>query len=237
MSSEQSVPPLSNQRNFAILILCAGAGRRFGRKKQLIQLSGKPLLSWCLGSFSVVLPSSQYIIVHASEDQPRIQAQIVDWKRLTRQTLDTFLVVGGRERFDSIANGLSGIEASRSFVLIHDVARPLVHWEDIRNLALGAMESGAACLGYPLADSIRRVDKDALIEVVDRTGLWGVTTPQGFRTDWLRHAHECRDSDKVTDDAQLVSRFHTVKMVKQLHANPKLTYPENLEIAEALANY
>jgi 2-C-methyl-D-erythritol 4-phosphate cytidylyltransferase len=92
-------------------------------------------------------------------------------------------------------------------------------------------------VGLPLDETLKRVDRGAVVETVARSGLWRVQTPQTFLTDALVRAHEAarRDGFVATDDAQLVERYgRGVVVVAGSTTNIKLTYPGDFAIAEAL---
>ena len=86
----------------------------------------------------------------------------------------------------------------------------------------------------PIAETVKRV-RDGLVEAtLDRRVLWAVQTPQAFRADLLREAHDTarRDGAEATDDAMLVERLgHRVRVVPGLSGNVKITTPNDLRAA------
>jgi 2-C-methyl-D-erythritol 4-phosphate cytidylyltransferase len=124
------------------------------------------------------------------------------------------------------------------WVLIHDAARPLVS----RTLILSVLERlhagdvDAVIPAIPVSDTVKKVSGDRIISTLDRSSLVTVQTPQGFRRDVLVEAHRVDPHEDVTDDAGLVERLGgTVVTVPGETTNLKVTYPEDLERARALA--
>ncbi|MBI2218008.1 MAG: 2-C-methyl-D-erythritol 4-phosphate cytidylyltransferase [Candidatus Rokubacteria bacterium] len=141
------------------------------------------------------------------------------------------VVPGGAERQDSVVRGLEAVPASFDLVLVHDAVRPFVSGALIDRVIDAARETGAAICALPIAETVKRVRDGAVDTTVDRTGLWVVQTPQGFRTAVLREAHDKARRDGVvgTDDAMLVERLgHPVRVVLGLVENIKITTPADL---------
>jgi len=120
---------------------------------------------------------------------------------------------------------------------VHDAARCLVDVEDVRAVVMAARESGAAILAERVRDTIKRVAKGRVVETPPREECWAALTPQVARRDWLVEAVEAaaRAGRQATDDAQLLEwRGHSVQVVEAMSANPKITRPEDLVLAEAM---
>ncbi|MDP6039677.1 MAG: 2-C-methyl-D-erythritol 2,4-cyclodiphosphate synthase, partial [Candidatus Latescibacteria bacterium] len=144
------------------------------------------------------------------------------------------VVVGGVERQDSVACGLAAVGEDASVIAVHDGARAFVTPEDIAAVVAVAAERGAAVLGTPMTDTVKRVDGDRVVETLDRSELWGVQTPQAFRADVIRRAHqEATESDFFgTDDTALVERLgEEVVVVPGRVDNVKITSPEDLDMS------
>jgi 2-C-methyl-D-erythritol 4-phosphate cytidylyltransferase len=143
-------------------------------------------------------------------------------------------VTGGATRAHSGRAGLAVVPASADVVLVHDAARPLAT-EALFAAVIDAVRDGAdgAVPGLPVADTIKRVDGDRVIETVPRDDLVAVQTPQAFRADALRAAH--RDRADGTDDAALIERDGgKVVVVPGDPANVKVTAPDDLELVAML---
>lgn len=148
------------------------------------------------------------------------------------------VATGGETRFHSVRNGLR-TEPEADIVLVHDGVRPLVDDRTIAEVIRTAERHGAAVPVVPVVDSLRRIDPSdpaAETEAVDRTAYRAVQTPQGFRGDWLRQAYAAPYDDRFTDDASVVERTGTGRVVltEGSPSNLKITTPTDLAIAEIM---
>lgn len=227
----------------AVILLAGGIGARsgFAQPKQYQMLGGKPVLQWSLDCFNAHPAISARVLVQAAENtaapsisRPQIIAD--GWK----------IAPAGPERQASVANGLAALAdlADDDIILVHDAARPGVSAEVIDRLiaavAADAHSAATPILAVPdtLAALSHTKSEAEIGDVVDRSHLGRVQTPQAFRLGHLRAAHGAAAADQAaTDDAQLV-RALGVKLVgvagdARLH---KLTYAEDLPILTALLN-
>ena len=143
-------------------------------------------------------------------------------------------VPGGDRRSDSVRAGLAAVPADAEVVVVHDAARPLAS-PRLYGAVIAAVRGGAAAAvpAVPVVDTVKRVEGARVVETIARDDLVMIQTPQAFRADALRSAHE-RGSD-ATDDAALVeAQGGTVVVVPGDPANLKVTTPEDLRIAAAL---
>ena len=143
------------------------------------------------------------------------------------------VVAGGAERQDSVSCGLQAIPQEADIVAIHDGARACVTPEEINAVVVAATEHGAAVLGTPVTDTIKRVQGDQVIETLDRSTLRAVQTPQAFRREVIFRAHRAaRESGYLgTDDTALVERMgEAVTIVPGRADNIKITSPEDLDM-------
>lgn len=195
------------------LLLAAGHGVRFGRQKHDIELGGVPL--WEHGERALIEGGVERLVVVGDLDGA---------------------VPGGDRRRDSVASGLEAISDHAGFVLIHDAARPLVTPELVRavidRLLVGDVAGVVPVV--PVRDTLKRVAGEFVVETVDRLDLVAVQTPQGFNLETLRAAHAVAGGD-ATDDASMVEAAGgIIATVEGDPANLKVTYPEDLAVAEAL---
>ena len=145
------------------------------------------------------------------------------------------VVAGGDSRQQSVRRGLEHVTSRH--VVIHDAARPFITAEMIERTLSSLEDAEGAIVAVPLDETLKRVDGDVVEQTVSRAHLWRVQTPQSFRTEALRAAHDRAASEdiEVTDDASLVERYGgRVVVVHSTRANMKLTYPEDFLIAEAM---
>lgn len=223
-------------RDVGVVIVAAGKGSRVGGEelKQFRWVAGKPMLLHSVQTFMarpdvasvvVVLPRS-----HAADPPP--------W--LFQCDLDRLLVsVGGRERGESVANGLEDLEDEIETVLVHDAARPLVPDDVIDRVVASARAGHATVPALPVVDTLKRVSDDGTVtETVDRAALWRVQTPQGFprETIFRAHAEARRAGITATDDAGLCERLGIpVHIVLGSERAMKITDESDFARAEALS--
>src|SRR5438477_3920123 len=148
------------------------------------------------------------------------------------------VVAGGRTRQDSVWLALQAAPEDAEIVVVHDAVRPLITRRLIDAVLRAAAAEGAAICALPITETVKRVRAERVELTLDRSELWAVQTPQAFRADLLREAHEKARRDGVvgTDDAMLVERLgHPVRVVRGLAENVKITTPEDLRRARFLA--
>ncbi len=148
------------------------------------------------------------------------------------------LVPGGKERQDSVWNGLQALSPEAEIVAIQDAARPCTSAALIAATVAAAQETGAAVAAQAVTDTIKESGDGKTIErTLDRKRLWAVQTPQTFRVDIIRRAlaEVRRRGLLVTDDTspcELIGQ--PVRLVVGTQPNPKVTRPEDLPCVEAL---
>lgn len=222
--------------NVIALIPAAGAGKRMGgeRNKQYFEVGGRPILVHTLEVFDRCDAISEvYLIV--PEDDCAFACEIIDGMRFSKSIK---VIPGGKERQDSVRNGLNSIYKC-DMVMIHDGVRPFVT-EDIINMAIEETNKyGATTVAVPAKDTIKSVDGDGfVIETLERKKLWQIQTPQTFRYEIIKEAFDRAYADGFygTDDAALVERLgYKVKIVEGSYQNIKITTPEDMVIAEAIS--
>jgi 2-C-methyl-D-erythritol 4-phosphate cytidylyltransferase len=147
---------------------------------------------------------------------------------------------GGAERQDSVRLALRLTSAEAEVILVHDAARPFATPAMFSACIAAAAQSGGAVVATPVADTLKQVEKRTIVATVPRDSLWQAQTPQAFRRELLVQAHEwaARERITVTDDACLVERLGmTVQVVQGSALNLKITTPDELRIAEAIARF
>jgi 2-C-methyl-D-erythritol 4-phosphate cytidylyltransferase len=220
----------------AAILPAAGSGQRFGarRNKLFAELAGKPL--WFHAASRLAARSEVGRVVMAISETDRVAFE-GDFASLAQQ-LNLQLVTGGAARTDSVKAGLDAIsdDPRIQYVAIHDAARPLVSDDDLSAVFTAASQTGAAILATPVAGTIKRdLGQGQRSETVDRRELWIALTPQVFRVGLLNQAYQKHNGRPATDDAQLVERIgHDVSLVRGSADNLKITYPEDLLVAEAI---
>lgn len=201
-----------------------------GLEKLFAPLGGRPLLAHTLVAFQSCPAVQRVVVVLAAENLARGLALAEE------EGLDKVRTVclGGRRRQESVWEGLEALGAC-AWVVVHDGARPLVTPQLIEEGLAAAGETGAAVCALPSQDTVKRVDEQGrVLRTLDRRRLWLIQTPQVFRYDILREAHQ-RSRRPATDDATLVERLgHPVRVYRGSPRNLKVTTPEDLFLAEAL---
>jgi 2-C-methyl-D-erythritol 4-phosphate cytidylyltransferase len=207
------------------IVVAGGSGQRFGQLKQFAALGGRPVVAW---SIAACRPSSTGVVLvlpAGSEDRDPLGAEAV--------------VEGGATRAASVRCGLAAVPAEADVIVVHDAARPLASpglFAAVVDAVVGTGADGAVP-GLPPSDTIKTVDAAGhVITTLDRTTLVAVQTPQAFRADVLRRAHDDpAASSEATDDAMLVEALGgVVQVVPGEPENLKITAPDDLGTAERL---
>lgn len=219
---------------YQVIIPAAGKGKRMGagKNKLLLELNGVPIIIHTLSVFEKD-GLCDGIVLSVSPDDELIFNELLQKYNIQKVKA---IVYGGAERQHSVFNGLKAIQ-SDGVVLVHDGARPFIEIEFIHQLVASAEEHGAAIVGVPVKDTIKRVHHYEVVDTLERSSLWMVQTPQAFRIGLLLDAHIKAERDGLlgTDDASLVEAIgHPVKIVEGNYDNIKITTPEDLYFAEAI---
>lgn len=217
------------------VIVAAGKGKRMGTdiSKQFLPLCGKEILAHTVEKFEKAENIRDIVLVTGQDSLQDVQdmTQEYGWKKIVS------IVSGGRERQDSVWNGLQAVPADGKIVLIHDGVRPFVT-EDILNLSIEtALEMGGCVAGVPAKDTIKVCNSENIaVATPDRSTLWQIQTPQTFRKDLIVKAYEKAAEDGFigTDDASLAEHSgYPVKIIMGSYRNIKITTREDLLIGEA----
>ena len=211
------------------LIVAGGSGNRMNQPvpKQFIELAGKPVLMHTFAAFENYAPEIEFVLV-----LPENQTE--QWKRLCEKhgfTRKYKLAKGGKTRFQSVKNGLELIP-DEGIVFIHDGVRPLVSVKTIENCYQTTLEKGNALPVVPVTESLRMTNGNGN-KAVDRSNFYLVQTPQTFAASLIKKAYSQSNSTAFTDDASVLEHIgHSINLVEGNRENIKITYPEDLAIAE-----
>ncbi|ERK32542.1 2-C-methyl-D-erythritol 4-phosphate cytidylyltransferase [Clostridium intestinale] len=217
------------------IILAGGKGKRMGNEisKQFLDLKKKPMLYYTLKKFLNNGNVHEIILVLPEDEIDYCKEEILDKYELKVDRV----VVGGKERSDSVYNGLKAIEDS-SIVLIHDGARPFVSNRIIDEGIDYAKRYGATACGVTPKDTIKIVDNSGFSkETPDRSTLIAIQTPQTFDYKMILEAHEwVREKNlTVTDDTMVAEAYgKKVFIYEGDYTNIKITTPDDLILAERL---
>lgn len=225
------------KKHCTAIVLSAGQGKRMGSsvQKQYIDLHGKPVIYYSLMAFERSAIIDDIILVVGKEQTGYVRSEIIEKYQITKVRA---IVPGGKERYDSVWQGLKALADTEGYVFIHDGARPFVD-EEILTRGYSTVEKYRACVaGMPSKDTVKLVDTDIFAkETPERKYVWAVQTPQIFDTFLIKEAYsrlmreECIN---VTDDAMVVEQTMNVpvKLFEGAYENIKITTPEDLEIAK-----
>lgn len=229
------------------IVLSGGSGSRMNSDvaKQYMLLKDKEILYYSLKTFQDSDKISHIILVARPEDIDYCKTNIVEKYQFTKVKK---ICAGGKERYNSVYNGLCIVEelsddVKNEIVLIHDGARPFVTHEMI-DKSVENMILGSACtLGVPVKDTIKIVceihgelfGKDT----PDRNTLYQIQTPQTFRYELIRKSYERMLGDvnhNITDDTMIVEQYGGMGcgIIMGSYTNIKITTPEDLDFAEKI---
>ena len=222
-------------KQFGVILPAAGMSSRMesSRPKQFMEIAGKPLFYYSLKLFHIFSEIGQIILV-----LPEFYLQKYSF------LLETFpklkLVKGGEERIISVRCGVDALDEDIQYVLVHDVARPLVSQTQIQT-ALDSFQTYEAFVsGCISQDTIKQVTNDQVVKTINRDQILIVQTPQGYRVDLLKQAYQKLDIlvkqnseitfEQFTDEAFLLEYLKIqVHWIKSSSLNRKLTYYEDFE--------
>ncbi len=220
------------------LIPAAGMGKRMGASvnKQYLQLGGLPILAHTLAVFQQCPRITGICLVTPADEIAYCRDQVVSACGFTKVIE---IVPGGRERQNSVMNGLKALKrhaAADDVVLIHDGVRPFISPDLLRESIAVASSGDGALVAVRAKDTIKTVRDGVVQDTPDRSTLWQAQTPQSFRYGVICEAHQSAEEAGFagTDDSSLVERRGgRVRIVPGDYRNIKITTPEDLVLAEA----
>lgn len=212
------------------VITAAGRGTRMGAagNKVFLKIGNKTVLEHTAAAFFECGDVDEIIITAAPLEIARCEELFKSAPKPVKT------VMGGASRQESVKNGIAA--ASGEIVLIHDGARALITPELIKKAADACREYGAAALGVPVKDTVKKIGGEGFIEkTLDRDFIYLAQTPQAFYRDLIWKAHKLAFGNCATDDCALAEAAgERVKMVMGSYENIKLTTPEDMVTAEAI---
>jgi 2-C-methyl-D-erythritol 4-phosphate cytidylyltransferase len=218
---------------FHALVPAAGSGSRMGSElpKQYLPLAGRPMIHHALAALCACPQLTTVFVVLSPQDE---LFKSYDWSAFGDKLQP--LYCGGATRAESVQNGLLMSELDvDDWVLVHDAARPCLTQaliarliDELRDDPVGGI------LAAPVADTLKRAGEGSRIaRTEDRNGLWGAQTPQMFRVGLLAQA--LGSAIEVTDEASAIEALGlSPKLVASDSTNFKVTYPQDLRLAELL---
>lgn len=218
------------------IIVAAGVGKRFGPEtdKLFFEVAGRPVVAHTWARFDRCAVVDEVVVVVRPGAEPTFQ----DIAARLALTKPWRLTLGGKERQDSVWNGVRAASESCDLVAIQDGARPCTPLAAIEATIAVAQETGAAVAAQRVTDTLKESrDGRTIDRTVDRSLLWAVQTPQVFRREAILRALEevRRQEDQVTDDTAACERIGlAVRLVETVGPNPKVTFPGDLPLIETL---
>jgi 2-C-methyl-D-erythritol 4-phosphate cytidylyltransferase len=223
------------------VVLGGGTGRRLGAgmPKQLLTLGGQTLVERCVAAFDRAPGVGEILVVMARGYTEQVKVLLADggYAKVTG------VIEGGATRPDSTRAALAAIGASgrgECGVLLHDAARPLVDQRIIADCVAALGAHRAAGVAAPASDTMVIAEHGVMRSIPPRETLLRCQTPQCFRLSVITRAHELAAADPgfaPTDDCGVVLRYLPdveVHVVPGSERNLKITYPQDLAVAEAL---
>ena len=228
------------------LIPAAGTGVRMraDRPKQYLSLGPRTLLEWSVDALAADVRVRGILVVVAAGDT---HVPALDLPQHCE-----VLAAGGATRAETVRNGVHALadaipNPERTWVLVHDAARPCLGAGDLAALIDGALDEEGGLLAAPLADTVKREQGGRVAETVDRTSLWRALTPQMFRLDVLRRALDGvagsgasgsavgRGFAAITDESAAVEALGLrPRLIAGSPGNMKVTEQGDLALAEAV---
>lgn len=216
------------------IVVAGGKGMRMGGdlRKQYLPLGGIPMMGHSLSTLDASPEVKSLVLVAPAEDLSMIHEQLLPIFNLTKSIR---LASGGKSRQASVFSGLAQIDADVEYILVHDAVRPFIKMSHIRDTFMAAKVHGAATLAVDMVDTLRLKLPCGGSEALARENVVAIQTPQVFRSDLLREAHEMALSKgwEGTDDAGLVAAMgYDIAFVAGSSRNMKVTRPEDYRLAE-----
>lgn len=225
------------------IVPSSGLGRRFGSdaNKPFQILGGKPLVVWALEALESVDAIEEIIPVLRKEDVERG----IEVFRSYNISKTKRVAAGGKERQDSVYNGLKLIGDKNCIVLIHDGVRPFIEKDLIEKVIKELLKGGkgglksfdGVVLGVPVKDTIKEAESGIIKSTIRRDSLWAIQTPQVFPYKKISAAYKksIKEGFYSTDDAALMERYGgKIKVIMGSYSNIKITTPDDLIFAEYL---
>jgi len=219
------------------IITAAGSGQRMksSKKKQFIEIGGKPILLHTLDKFIQTQYFDSIFITCPASDIVFLEDLL--FCRYDFNPAQISIIPGGKRRQDSVYNALTIIDETTEIVAIHDSVRPFVKVSEIVESVELATKYGAVTLAHPVKNTIKQVENYQVIKTLDRKNLWEIYTPQTFKVKLIKKAHEFAQTKNLTvrDDAELVEILgKDVYVLEGSSENIKVTNQFDLKIANMI---
>lgn len=214
----------------SVIIVAGGSGSRMNMNinKQFIKINEKEVIAHTIDKFYKNEYIDEIILVVKEDEIDYFNKNIINkygYKNIK-------VALGGKERQDSVYNGLKIVDKNCDMVLVHDGARPFVSKEIIKKAVTETKK--ASVIGVRVKDTIKVVNNNEIISTPNRNTLWAIQTPQTFKYDLLKIAYEKAYEENFygTDDSSLVENLgEKVNIIEGSYENIKITTKEDLNMA------
>lgn len=219
------------------IIAAGGSGKRMKEtlSKQYLLLDGIPILVHTLRIFQKSPKIDEIFLIVPENDIESTRRHIVEKHDIAKVS---HVLKGGKERQDSVRQGINVLERDHDIVIIHDGVRPFVTEEMLHAVFSEAAKGRAVTIGVPVKDTVKSADGRGWVsETLDRDSLWLIQTPQAFPRDVIQKAYENAYNNNYygTDDASLVEKIGIkVKVIHGSYDNIKITTRGDIALAEIL---
>ena len=224
-----------NPSETVVVVPAAGAGTRMeeGKAKQFLYLGDRPLLAATLEPFQNCRAVDAIILVVPPGDEEYCLNEIVKEFKIDKVKK---VVPGGKRRQDSVMAGIEATKGKYELVMIHDGVRTFIDVNLIESVIKGAITHRAVITALPAKETVKEATgQGEVIQTYDRRRVWLVQTPQIFRYEDIRAAHQKALNggwEEATEDSLLVERLGIpVKIIKGSEKNIKVTTPFDMEMA------
>ena len=222
---------------FAAVLPAGGLGKRMGGNipKQLMVLGGKPVYRYSLETFLSMDEIAEVVMAVPADWKDHFEKEIFGDNASEPIRAKMKIVVGGAERWQSVENGVNALTSDAEFVLVHDVARPFISKEIIRDVCETLVSKGSCLVAKPAVDTIKIAKDGCVQQTIDRNTVWMAQTPQAASIKLLKKLYGRIAAEPLnftpTDEASILEYFgESVYIVKGNNLNDKLTTPEDFEI-------
>lgn len=216
------------------ILLAAGQGRRLGHDKSITAIAGRPVLAYGLEALLGIRDIEKVVVAVRADVQE--EAKLWIGKNYPNEAKRVEVIVGGKERQDSVWEGLDALGGGAEWTVVHDAARVLTTAGLIERVMAGAKRSGAAAAARKMSDTVREADGQGnVVRLLDREGLWRMETPQVVRGTILRQGlQKARAEGKMVTDCMAAAEMAGVKgiLVEATEPNLKITLPSDWQLAE-----
>jgi 2-C-methyl-D-erythritol 4-phosphate cytidylyltransferase len=222
------------KKKISVIIPAAGKGKRFKGEDKLLKKIGRyPVIIHTLKAFEKS-PEIDEIVLVVQKKKIKFYKNLIEnynFKKVKK------IVKGGKERQDSVYNGIRSLKYSPEFLIIHDGDRPFLKKSLLKKIIKELRKNQAVICGVPLKETVKEVENSQIVKTLKREKLWHIQTPQAFNFEIIKKAHQKAKEENFysTDDSALLERLgYSVKIIKGSYSNIKITTYEDFLYAKSI---